>query len=118
MFIAPSQATTTTTTTTSGKEKQQQQQPASPLVASLGAGPSVEDFKENFFSSHGKKLHRLQARHIVSVKQFSYEDLRYLFSVAHDMRVMVKCMGCLDLLKVNFLLLSLGEGILKLVIFL
>jgi len=61
--------------------------------------PNMEDFKENFLSSHGKKLHRLQARHIVSVKQFSYEDLRYLFSVAHDMRVMVKCMGCLDLLK-------------------
>ncbi|MBE7536282.1 MAG: aspartate carbamoyltransferase [Anaerolineales bacterium] len=36
---------------------------------------------------------------IVSVKQFSREDLEYVFGVAHEMRGMVERVGTLDLLK-------------------
>ncbi|KAL6080601.1 Pyrimidine synthesis [Balamuthia mandrillaris] len=50
--------------------------------------------------SHVENLKiEFNARHIVSVKQFSRDDLRYLFSVAHDMRMMVQRMGTLDVLK-------------------
>ncbi len=36
---------------------------------------------------------------ILSVKQFSREDLRYIFEVAHEMRAMVERIGTFDLLK-------------------
>src|SRR5512146_2847460 len=36
---------------------------------------------------------------IISVKQFSREDLEYIFGVAHEMREMVARIGTLDLLK-------------------
>ncbi|MCR4395873.1 MAG: aspartate carbamoyltransferase [Candidatus Saccharicenans sp.] len=36
---------------------------------------------------------------ILSVKQFSRADLEYIFSVAHEMRVMVERIGTFDLLK-------------------
>jgi len=36
---------------------------------------------------------------IISVKQFSKQDLRYIFEVAHEMRVMVERIGTFDLLK-------------------
>jgi aspartate carbamoyltransferase len=36
---------------------------------------------------------------VVSVKQFSREDLEYIFSVAHEMQVMVERIGTFDLLK-------------------
>jgi aspartate carbamoyltransferase len=36
---------------------------------------------------------------IISVKQFSKEDLTYVFEVAHEMRVMVERIGTFDLLK-------------------
>src|SRR5512133_3686744 len=36
---------------------------------------------------------------ILSVRQFSREDLRYIFSVAHEMREMVARIGTFDLLK-------------------
>ena len=36
---------------------------------------------------------------ILSVKQFSLEDLEYVFGVAHEMRGMVKRIGTFDLLK-------------------
>jgi len=38
-------------------------------------------------------------RHIVSVKQFSRDDLTYIFEVAHEMREMVMRVGSFDLLK-------------------
>ena len=41
-----------------------------------------------------------QGRHVLKVAQFSRKDLHYLFSVAHEMRVMVKRTGSIDLLKV------------------
>ncbi len=36
---------------------------------------------------------------ILSVKQFSREDLEYIFAVAHEMRIMVERVGTFDLLK-------------------
>lgn len=36
---------------------------------------------------------------ILSVKQFSHDDLRYVFGVAHEMRGMVERVGTFDLLK-------------------
>ncbi len=36
---------------------------------------------------------------ILSVKQFTREDLEYIFAVAHEMRVMVEHVGTFDLLK-------------------
>ncbi len=36
---------------------------------------------------------------IISVKQFNREDLEYIFSVAHEMQVMVERIGTFDLLK-------------------
>jgi aspartate carbamoyltransferase len=36
---------------------------------------------------------------IISVKQFTKEDLEYVFEVAHEMRVMVERIGTFDLLK-------------------
>ena len=36
---------------------------------------------------------------ILSVKQFSHDDLQYVFGVAHEMRVMVERIGTFDLLK-------------------
>lgn len=38
-------------------------------------------------------------KNILSVKQFSRADLDYIFSVAHEMRVMVEHVGTFDLLK-------------------
>ncbi len=38
-------------------------------------------------------------RHIISVDQFSREDLAYIFGVAHEMREMVMRIGAFDLLK-------------------
>lgn len=45
-------------------------------------------------------------RHILSVKQFSRDDLAYVFRVAHEMRTMVGLVGSVDLLK-GFLLANL-----------
>ncbi len=36
---------------------------------------------------------------IISIKQFSKQDLEYIFAVAHEMRVMVEHVGTFDLLK-------------------
>jgi len=38
-------------------------------------------------------------KHVLSVKQFSRDNLRYLFAIAHEMRMMVKRVGTVDLLK-------------------
>ncbi|NPA31974.1 MAG: aspartate carbamoyltransferase [Chloroflexi bacterium] len=38
-------------------------------------------------------------RHIISVRQFSRDDLTYIFGVAHEMREMVMRIGAFDLLK-------------------
>ncbi len=38
-------------------------------------------------------------KHIVSVRQFSRDDLTYIFGVAHEMREMVMRIGAFDLLK-------------------
>jgi aspartate carbamoyltransferase len=38
-------------------------------------------------------------RHILSVKQFTRDDLAYIFRVAHEMRTMVNLVGSVDLLK-------------------
>jgi len=40
-----------------------------------------------------------QGRHVLKVAQFGRKDLHYLFSVAHEMRMMVKRTGSIDLLK-------------------
>jgi carbamoyl-phosphate synthase/aspartate carbamoyltransferase/dihydroorotase len=57
-----------------------------------------QDARGNLIS-HAENLPRFTAKHVISVKQFTRDNLRYLFSVAHDMRMMVKRVGCLDLLK-------------------
>ena len=42
---------------------------------------------------------RFYKQHILSVKQFSRDDLEYVFAVAADMRTMVQRVGTFDLLK-------------------
>jgi len=42
---------------------------------------------------------RFYGRDILSVKQFTREDLEYIFGVAHEMREMVQRVGSFDLLK-------------------
>ena len=46
-----------------------------------------------------KREGRLYGKHILSVSQFSRGDLEQIFSVAEDMRSMVKLVGTFDLLK-------------------
>ena len=46
-----------------------------------------------------KSDRRFYNKHILSVKQFSRDDLDYVFAVAEDMRVMVERVGTFDLLK-------------------
>ncbi|MBI5878909.1 MAG: aspartate carbamoyltransferase [Chloroflexi bacterium] len=46
-----------------------------------------------------KSDRRFYNKHILSVKQFSRDDLDYVFAVAADMRVMVERVGTFDLLK-------------------
>ena len=41
----------------------------------------------------------LYVKDILSVKQFSHDDLQYVFGVAHEMRGMVERLGTFDLLK-------------------
>lgn len=38
-------------------------------------------------------------RHILSVKQFSHQDIHHLFDIAHEMRLQVERNGAIDLLK-------------------
>ncbi|KAG8766514.1 hypothetical protein FRC12_006820, partial [Ceratobasidium sp. 428] len=38
-------------------------------------------------------------RHILSVRQFTHDDLHYLFNLAHEMRLQVERSGILDLLR-------------------
>ncbi|KAG8709953.1 hypothetical protein FRC09_000387 [Ceratobasidium sp. 395] len=38
-------------------------------------------------------------RHILSVRQFTHDDLHYLFNLAHEMRLQVERSGSLDLLR-------------------
>jgi hypothetical protein len=52
-------------------------------------------------STEGVPVGSFQGRHVLKVAQFSRKDLHYLFSVAHEMRVMVKRTGSIDLLKVE-----------------
>jgi aspartate carbamoyltransferase len=46
-----------------------------------------------------KREGRLYGKHIVSVSQFSRDDLETIFAVAEDMRTMVERVGTFDLLK-------------------
>jgi aspartate carbamoyltransferase catalytic subunit len=46
-----------------------------------------------------KSDRRFYKQHILSVRQFSREDLEYTFAVAADMRTMVERVGTIDLLK-------------------
>jgi len=46
-----------------------------------------------------KSDRRFYNKHILSVKQFSRDDIEYVFAVAEDMRVMVERVGTFDLLK-------------------
>jgi aspartate carbamoyltransferase len=46
-----------------------------------------------------KRDGRLYGKHILSVAQFSRDDLEYVFAVAADMRTMVERVGTFDLLK-------------------
>ena len=46
-----------------------------------------------------KSDRRFYKQHILSVRQFSREDLEYIFAVAADMRTMVQRVGTFDLLK-------------------
>jgi len=56
--------------------------------------------KENFHLPLGdQRTARFYGNDILSVKQFSKEDLNYIFGVAHEMREMVSRIGTFDLLK-------------------
>jgi aspartate carbamoyltransferase catalytic subunit len=46
-----------------------------------------------------KREGRFYGQHILSVRQFSREDLDYIFAVAQEMRTMVERVGTFDLLK-------------------
>lgn len=46
-----------------------------------------------------KREGRLYGKHVLSVSQFSHEDLDEIFAVAAEMRMMVKRVGAFDLLK-------------------
>jgi aspartate carbamoyltransferase len=49
---------------------------------------------------------RFKGQHILSISQFSLDDLGYIFDVAEEFRLMVKRVGSLDLLK-GFILANL-----------
>uniref|UniRef100_A0A4W6DF73 Multifunctional protein CAD n=1 Tax=Lates calcarifer TaxID=8187 RepID=A0A4W6DF73_LATCA len=51
-------------------------------------------------------LHLLVGQHILSVRQFSKEQISHLFNVAHTLRLLVQKERSLDILKVGFPLLS------------
>src|SRR5512141_1555318 len=53
----------------------------------------------HFLPFGDQKTSPFYGKDILSVKQFSREDLRYIFSVSHEMREMVARIGTFDLLK-------------------
>lgn len=72
-------------------------------MAALTMGPALQSAIQgpsalNLFSHHlpHPSFHR---RHILSVKQFTHQDVHDLFSLAHEMRLQVERNGVLDLLK-------------------
>ena len=56
----------------------------------------VESHRLPFEAQHDG---RFKGKHILSISQFSLEDLAYIFDVAEEFRLMVKRVGSLDLLK-------------------
>lgn len=61
--------------------------PVETVVPRLGAPP------------HPSSRAPFHGRHILSVKQFSTDELAYVFRVAHEMRTTVDLVGSIDLLK-------------------
>ena len=59
--------------------------------------PSNSDSQHLPFGDH--KNAPWYGKDILSIKQFSREDLEYVFGVAHEMRGMVERIGTFDLLK-------------------
>lgn len=64
---------------------------ASPRVptsraAVVGERSGSVKISQEIFAHAGTLPPRFTAKHVISVKQFTRDDLRYLFSVAHDMR--------------------------------
>ena len=57
------------------------------------------DSKSPYLSFGDQQDSLFYGRDILSVKQFSREDLEYIFGVAHEMREMVQRVGSFDLLK-------------------
>jgi hypothetical protein len=62
-----------------------EQQPSQVVVKALSERRSSAVSQE-IFTHSGALPPRFTAKHVTSVKQFTRDDLRYLFSVAHDMR--------------------------------
>jgi aspartate carbamoyltransferase len=63
-----------------------------PMTGSHSDHPNILPFGE-------KRGGRLYGKHVLSVLQFSHDDLEEIFAVAEEMRTMVKRIGSFDLLK-------------------
>jgi carbamoyl-phosphate synthase/aspartate carbamoyltransferase len=77
-----------------------------PSSTSFGALPLASQQQQPLTSAlHGTSLSSLlrhpsfHRRHILSVKQFTHQDLHDLFSLAHEMRLQVERNGSVDILK-------------------
>eukprot|EP01027_Heterolobosea_sp_BB2_P019005 GEZU01026707.1.p1 GENE.GEZU01026707.1~~GEZU01026707.1.p1 ORF type:complete len:653 (-),score=212.02 GEZU01026707.1:47-2005(-) len=82
--------------------------PKSPLLSSIGDGvvekprpfiPTMKLVEENYHAVNRQDRSNLHGKHVLSVKQFTRNDLHYLFGVANEMKEAVKKFGTLDLLK-------------------
>lgn len=72
----------------------------------FNAGDRVETFSSSTINVQSSRLPfnaqhdgRFRGNHILSVSQFSLEDLAYVFDVAEEFRLIVRRIGTLDLLK-------------------
>ncbi len=63
-----------------------------PMTGNHNDHPNILPFGE-------KRGGRLYGKHVLSVLQFSHDDLEEIFAVAEEMRTMVKRIGSFDLLK-------------------
>src|SRR5215831_403010 len=73
------------------------------VMTFAGSMINVETHRLPFEAQHDG---RFKGKHILSVSQFSLNDLAYIFDVAEEFRLMVKRVGSLELLK-GFILANL-----------
>lgn len=63
-------------------------------AAVIGERRGSFKISQEIFAHAGNLPPRFTAKHVTSVKQFTRDDLRYLFSVAHDMRCVLRSSLC------------------------